>query len=169
VDKTSGDDGAKISSSKAACAPLVRLMNTTKLSGSIAEAQISFSGGQEGPYVDENLDALATKQAAGAFVNGYRQAVKACRSVTVRLPGFGSSSMDVREVSFAKLGDDTFSARFRATGGELEGLEFIQVGVQSGDVVIGMNFLGLEGPDAEIATEDAVNKIETKLGTSGSI
>jgi hypothetical protein len=169
VDKAAGDDGATLSSPKSACKPLVRIMNAAKLPGSTAQAEISFSGGQDGPFIDENLDAMGTKQAAGAFLDNFQKAVQACRSVNVRLSGAGSSKMDVREISFAKIGDDTFAARFRATGGDLEGLEIIQVGVQSGDVVVGMSLVGLDGPDAEAATKDAVKKVERKLGTAASI
>ncbi len=164
-----GGDGAVMSSKKPACAPLVRIMNAAKLPGSKAQAAISFSGGQEGPFIDENLDAMGTKGAARAVIDNYRKAVKACRSVTVRISGAGASRLDVREVSFGTIGNDTFGARFRATGGDLEGLEILQVGVQSGDVIVGMSFVGMDGPDAEAATEDAVTKVEHKLGTSGSI
>lgn len=169
LEKAAGDDGASMSSNKPACAPLVRIMNAAKLPGSKAQAAVSFSGGQEGPFIDENLDVMGTKGAAGAVIDSYRKAVKACPSVTVRLSGAGASKVDVREISFGTIGDKTFGARFRATGGELEGLEILQVGVQSGDVVVGMTFVGLDGPDAEAATADAVDKVEQELGTSEPI
>jgi len=169
VDRSGGDDGTKVSSSKKACAPLVRLMNSATLTGSRAQADASFSGGQEGPFVDETIDAMGTAQAARVFVQEYRTTVKACSSVRVSIPGAGSSNVAVREVSFGKIGDQSFAARFRAEGGSLEGLEIIQVGVQSGDVVVGVTAVGLEGPDAEAATDDAVKKAAKKLGTAGSI
>lgn len=169
VDKGGGDDGTTISSSKKTCAPLVRLMNSTKVAGSKAQANRSFSGGQDGPFVDETLDAMGTGSAARAFVENYRAAVNDCRSVRVSVPGVGSSDVAVRKISFAKIGDDTFAARFRAKGGPLEGLEIIQAGVQSGDVVVGVTAIGLDGPDAEAATQDAATKASQKLGTSGSI
>lgn len=169
VEKGGGGDGTRVSSSTKDCAPLVRLMNSERLTGSRAQAEVSFSGGQEGPFIDESLDALGTEQAARAFVGKYRSAVKACRTVRVSFPGVGSSSFAVREISFGRIGDDTFAARFRAKGGPLEGLELIQAGVQSGDIVVGTSLVGLDGPDAEAATEDAVKKAVKKLGTSGSV
>lgn len=170
VEKSGGDDdGTKVSSSKKACAPLVRLMNSDTVAGSRAQAERSFSGGQEGPFVDETLDAMGEAQAARTFVQDYRTSVKACRSVRVSLAGVGSSDVAVRELSFGKMGGETFAGRFRAEGGALDGLEIIQVGVQAGDVVVGVTTVGLGGPDAEAATEDAVHKARKKLGTAESI
>ena len=67
------------------------------------------------------------------------------------------------QISFAKLGDATFSARLRATGGSLDGFEVVQTGVQSGDVVVGMTVVGLDGSDTEDATIEAVQKVERDL------
>lgn len=158
-----------MSSGKKACAPLVRLMNSAKPEGSRAEAGVSFSGGQEGPFIDETLDAMGNAQAARAFVEQYRRAVTACSSVRVSVPGLGSSNVAVREVSFGKIGDRSFAARFRAEGGPLAGLEITQAGVQAGDIVVGVTTVGLEGPDAEAATDDAAAKVRKKLATSESI
>lgn len=77
--------------------------------------------------------------------------------------------MQVRKISFDTLGDDTVAVRFSANGGPLDGFETIQVGVASGDVVIGLSTIGLDGPDTEAAAEDAVKKAERKLGTGRSI
>jgi len=81
----------------------------------------------------------------------------------------GTSTLQVREISFASAGDSSFAARFSATKGALEGFELIQAGAQSGDVLVGMTFVGLDPAEAEQATQDAVAKVEDKLGTSGSI
>lgn len=169
VDKGGGDDGTRMSSRTKACSPLVRLMNDASLPGSREQADVSFSGGQDGPYIDETLDAMGSNRAARAFVETYRTSVRACRSIRVTVPGIGSSDVDVREISFARIGDDTFAARFRARSGALEGLELIQAGVQSGDVVVGVTTVGFDGSDAEAATDDAVSKAGRKLGTSGAI
>lgn len=75
----------------------------------------------------------------------------------------------MRKISFDKLGDDTVAVRFSANGGRLDGFETIQVGVASGDVVVGMSTIGLDGPDTEAAADDAVNKADKKLGTDRSI
>lgn len=168
VEKSGEDDGTKLSSSKTACAPLVRLMNAATLPGSRVQATASFSGGQEGPFIDETLDGMGTAQAARAFIQKYRASAKACSSVRASVPGVGSSNVAVREVSFSRMGGETFAARFRAEGGPLDGLEFIQVGVQVSDVIVGVTAVGLDGPDVEAATEDAAGKARKKLGATGS-
>lgn len=165
----SGDAGEKASSKRSACAALVRLLNASKVPGSRAEAHVSFSGGQQGPYVDESLDALGTATAAKAFVAEFRSAVKKCRSLSVTIDGVGTSTLTVREISFADVGSTSFAARFSASNGALAGFELIQAGVQSGDVLVGMAFVGLDPADAEQATQDAVKKVENKLDTGDSI
>ena len=170
VDSGTGpDDNSTLSSSKASCQPLLDLMNQKKLPSSTATADASFSGGQEGPFVDESIDALGTKRAARAFISRYRDSVTSCRSVQVRVPGEGSSALRTSRISFGKLGDDAFAARFSARGGPLDGFEIILVGVASGDVVIGLSTTGLDGADTEMATEDAVKKVERKLGSGRTI
>lgn len=164
----SKEDG-KLSSKKKECAPLVRLMNADKLPGSVANASVTYSGGQDGPFIDENLDALGTAPKAAAVINDYREAVKDCREVTITLPGAGTSALNVREISFAKIGDNSFAARFQAEQGPLAGFELIQVGTQSKDIVVGMGFVFTDPADAEAATDAAVAKVEDILGQGGAI
>ncbi len=164
----SQEDG-KLSSKKKECAPLVRLMNADKLPGSVANASVTYSGGQDGPFIDENLDALGTAPKAAAVINDYRKAVKDCREVTLSLPGAGTSALNVREISFAKIGDNSFAARFQAEQGPLAGFELIQVGIQSKDIVVGMGFVFTDPADAEAATDDAVAKVQDILGQGGAI
>jgi len=47
-------------------------------------------------------------------------------------------------------------------------LEVLQVGAQSGDVVVGMSFMSTDPSDAQSATEDAVSKVDKVLGTGGT-
>lgn len=169
VESGSTGGGGKASSGKSECAPLVRLLNASQVPGSRAAAQVSFSGGQAGPFVDESLDALGTAKTAGDFVGSYRSAVRKCRTISLRIDGAGTSPLEVREISFADVGDTSFAARFRASRGDLAGFELIQAGVQSADVLIGMTFVDLDPTVAEAATQDAVKKVEDKLGTSGGI
>lgn len=113
--ESNGDFGGKASSSRSECAALVRLLNARKVPGSRADAQISFSGGQEGPFVDESLDAMGTAQKARAFVTDFRTSVKKCRTVSLTISGVGRSPIQIREISFADVGDTSFAARFSAT------------------------------------------------------
>ena len=83
-------------------------------------------------------------------------------------PGAGAAALAVPEISFAEVGDDSFAARFSAGAGPLEGLEIIQVGAQSGSVVLGMAFIGFHPSDAEAATQHAMDKLKDQLGATGS-
>lgn len=51
---SASEDDGKLTSKRKECAPLVRLMNADKLPGSVADASVSYSGGQEGPFLDES-------------------------------------------------------------------------------------------------------------------
>ena len=116
-----GDDGGgKASSNRSSCAPLVKLLNAAKVQGSQTEVQVSFSGGQEGPFVNESLDAMGDAATARSFVAGFRTAVKKCRTLSLTIDGVGTSPLTVREISFADIGDTSFAARFSATRGALE-------------------------------------------------
>lgn len=166
---SAGDGGGTASSTRPACRALVRLLNESKVAGSQSDVQVSFSGGQDGPFVDESLDAFASPKNAAGYLADYRSAVKGCRTVSLSIDGVGTSALTVREISFAKVGDASFAARFSASSGALEGFELIQAGAQSQDVLIGMTFVGFDPLDAEQATQDAVQKVQDKLGTSGGI
>lgn len=162
------DDGGQVSSARAACAPLVNILNADRLPGSTASTGAAFAGGPDGPFIEETLDAMGTSAKAAAFIDRYRQGVRDCRSIKLSLPGVGTSTLAAREISFAKIGDRSFAGRFTASSGDLEGFELIQVGVQSGDVVVGVTAVGLDPADAEAAAEDAVAKVEDTLGDPGS-
>lgn len=164
----SGKDDARVTSPKAACAPLVKILQDDQPVGSSARAGTSFSGGQDGPSIDQTLDSWPSRATAAAFVAGYRQAVQACSQVQVQVPGVGRSTVSVRPVSFGKIGDGLFAARLTAPAGPLQGLEVLQVAAQSGDVVVGMNFMSADPGDAEGATQDAVDKVDKELQTSST-
>lgn len=166
--KGQDDDGDHASSKKSGCADLVRLLNAAKLPGSLASAGVGFDGGQDGAFVGEDLDALASSTAAQNFVAGYRRSVKSCQAVRYRVPGVGSSTLDVRPISFTEIGDASFVARFRASRGPLAGLEITQVGAHLGAVVMGMSFIGLDPSDAEEASQVAADKVQSILGSSAT-
>lgn len=166
---TSTDRGeGGVSSRRPSCAPLVRLLNGPKLPGSVATASTAFSGGSDGTYLQEDLDAMRSAEAAAKVIEGYRAAVKQCKSIRFVDPEAGAAALAVREISFAELGDDSFAARFRAGAGPLEGLEIIQVGAQSGSVVLGMALIGFHPADAEAATQQAMDKLRDQLGATSS-
>ncbi len=160
------NDGA-VTSIRPACAPLVTILQEEIPASSLAHAGTSFSGGQDGPAIDQSLDSFSSPAAAASFIAGYRRAVQACSEVQLQVLGVGRSTVSVR-VSFGTAGDSLFAARLTAPPGPLEGLEVLQVGAQSGDVVVGMSFMSTDPSDAQSATEDAVSKVEKVLGTGGT-
>jgi hypothetical protein len=144
------------------------LLNENGMRGSLASATVSFSGGEDGPSLDETLDAAKSSSVAGGSIDDYRRAVKRCDAVTYSVPGVGTSTVHVGAISFADLGDDSFAARFSATSGALDGFEVIEVGVQTEDVVLDLSFYFTDPGDAEDATSAALGKVEDELGTSST-
>ncbi|MFC0624099.1 hypothetical protein [Kribbella deserti] len=159
-----GDDDVKLASKDARCARLVTLMNADALPGSKASAERSFSGGQEGPYIDETLDALGSAQAVTAFQKSLKSAIGSCRTITVTIPDEGSSPVQVREVSAPVAGQNPVAVRLTATGGPLAGLELTMVSTGVSDVVLGLTFVAALPDDVDGATETAVEKATKILG-----
>lgn len=166
---SSANDGSHASSDKPGCAALVKLLNADHLSGSKAHASVGFDGGQDGGFIGQDLDAFATPTAAAAFVGQYRSAVKGCRSLSYTIPGTGSSTIEAREISFAKIGDDSFAARFDAYSGALDGFEISQAAASLGPVVLTMFGDGLAPDDLEAATQAAADKAHRHLPAGRSI
>ena len=160
-----GDDGSS-SSKDPKCAPLVKLVNAKTAPGSRAAAAVSFSGGQDGPFVDESIDALDSAEAVGALQASFKSAVAACPKLVITIPGQGSSTMKVAEVSAPKFGEHPFAARLTATGGSLEGLEITQVTAGVKDVVVSVTFVAAVPEDVDGGAEAAVGKAEDVLGAA---
>lgn len=102
-------------------------MNAENPPGSRASAHRSFSGGQDGPFIDEAIDAMGSASAVQALQRSFKAVASACRTVTLTVPGEGSSPMQVREASAADVGQNPVAVRFTATSGALEGFELTMV------------------------------------------
>jgi hypothetical protein len=142
----------------------VRLSNTERPPGSTAFAEAAFSGGQAGPFVTETLDALGSARRVTALIADYEDAVRACRSLTLTVPGQGRSTFAVRVVRAPETSSPTFAARFSATGGALEGLELTFVLAAVEDVVVTTTFVGATPEDVEGGAGLAVDKAVEVLG-----
>jgi hypothetical protein len=158
-----GDSGGATSSKDARCAALVKLVNAKTAPGSKASAAVSFSGGQDGPFVDESIDALGSVDVVAGLTTSFRSSVADCKQLTVAIPGQGSSAMTVAEVSAPKFGEHTFAARLTAAGGPLAGLEIIQVIAGVKDVIVSLTFVAAVAEDVDSGTEAAVGKAEDVL------
>jgi hypothetical protein len=160
----SGDDDVTLSSKDAKCAKLVAYSNADTPPGSKASAGQSYSGGAEGPFIDETLDAMGSTAAVRALQASFKQAIVSCRTMTLTIPGEGRSPISVREVSPPQSGTDPVAVRFTATSGPLEGLEVTMITTGVADVVLALTVINGLPEDIEGATSAAVHKAKTVLG-----
>jgi hypothetical protein len=158
--------GPKASSTDPRCAAFVRLSNADTAPGGKAHAEISFSGGQSGPFIDEALDAFAGAEKVAALQAESKTAIASCSNVTLSVPGAGTSVVTVRPVSPPAYGDTPVAARMSATGGPLDGLEITVVTTGIGDTEASLSFVGATPDDIDGATSAAVDKATQLLGVT---
>ncbi len=168
VDASSGGGGDQpaSSSSNPRCAGLNALLNTNDLAGSRARAETNFSAGADGPFVSQRIDALGSAGAASATVRRISTLATGCDSVTLRLPGQGSSKMSISRVSAPKVGGKPFALRLAANGGALDGLEVTFLWAPVGDVVLSLNFINAYPEEFDGITTDAHSKLTDVLKVS---
>ena len=166
IDKDSGDDGPDpvVSSKDSRCARLVALTNADNPPGSKVSAGQSYSGGSQGPFVDESLDWMGSTAAVRALQQSFKKAITSCRSMTLTIPGEGRSPISVDLVAPPKAGTDPVAVRFSATGGPLDGLEVTMATTGVDDVVLAVTVIGGAPGDIEGATQIAVTKAQKSLG-----
>lgn len=164
IDNSPGDDDSKLSSKDAKCKDLVTLFNARPAPGAKAFAQRSFTGGRNGPFFDETLDAMGSPAAVTALLTRTRTAIRSCKQAKLTIPGVGSSTMTVSEIAAPKVGTNPVGARFTAEGGALDGLEanFLFTGLN--DVALGMSFDSADGIDEALGA--AAAKANKVLGTA---
>ncbi|AKU17371.1 sensor domain-containing protein [Luteipulveratus mongoliensis] len=160
------DDEGVYSSSRPGCADFVRLSNSAAAPGATGSSAAAFSAGQDGPYINEEIDALGSANKVAALLHRLKSAVASCPSVKVSTPGEGSSVMQVRAVSPPDAGRGAVAVRLTASSGSLEGVEVTTVRTGVGDVVVSIDFLGAFPEDIDGATQDAVAKAGDALGIS---
>jgi len=162
-----GDDvSPSMTSPSGACRDFVALGNSPSAPGSKASATTSFSAGQDGPFVDEGIDALPSKTAVASLLGRVDAANRSCKTVTVAMAGAGHSTFSVAVVSPPRAGDHTVAVRISAHGGDLDGFEMTQVFTGVGDTVLSLTFVGAYPDDFTSSTEAAVDKAQTALGTT---
>jgi hypothetical protein len=165
----SADGGAgsgPVSSKDPKCAALVKLSNSKTAPGSRGSAEASFSAGQDGPFIDESIDAMGSADAARPLQASIKSAVATCRELIITIPGQGSSTMKVVEVSAPKFGDSPVATRMTASDGPLAGLEITQVVTGVNDVIVSLNFLAAAADDVDGATQAAIGKAQAVLGVA---
>lgn len=165
IDTEAEEDDSKLSSKEARCKDLVLLFNAKASPGAKASVNRSFTGGQQGPYFDQQLDAMGSPAAVTALLTRVRTAIKSCKQAKLTIPGVGSSTMMISEISVPKAGTSPVGARFAANGGALDGLEAVFAFTGIGDVALAMSF---DSGDIEGPFGDAAAKAIKTLGTAKS-
>lgn len=155
-----------MSSSKPACADFVAIAGSANAPGSQASAHVDFSGGQNGPFISEGIDALPDRAAVSALQQRIGSANTACSSVTVTMKNAGTSTFTVRPVSAPQFGDHPVAVRITAAGGDLDGLEVTQFSTGVADTVVSLVFDGAYPEEIEQASQTAVEKATQLIGAS---
>jgi hypothetical protein len=162
-----GEGGTPFSSPTSKCKTLVKYLNADEAPESKANAHRSFSGGQEGPYIDFSLDSLRTSSAVGDLQTSYREAVTGCKKVTMRVEGAGSTQMEVAEITAPAFGDSPFAFKLTGVSGPKQGLEYVAAVTGIGDVILSVGILAGQEGELDGATEAAVEKARTILLKAG--
>ncbi|MFK4086502.1 hypothetical protein ACI2LF_20495 [Kribbella sp. NPDC020789] len=158
------DDGSKpFSTSSSRCKTLVKYLNATKAPGAQASVSRSFSGGQEGPYIDFGLDALGSVAEVAALRDKYADAVSSCPKVTLRAEGEGSSTMKVEELTAPAYGTRPFAFKLTGVSGPKRGLEFTALVTGVNDVMLSISVLAGDEAVLEAAAEAAATRTQTVL------
>jgi hypothetical protein len=162
IDPDDEDDGSKLTSTDPNCKTALTIFNAPTALGSKASATRLFSGGQQGPFVQETLDSMGSTKAVADLIAATKKAVQSCKKAKLTIPGVGSSNVSIAELSPPKAGATPIAVRFSATGGPLEGFELVYAITGVGDVVLAMT---LDDAGNLEATTDAVAKATKVLGT----
>jgi hypothetical protein len=163
LEKDEPDDNAKpFSSPSSRCKTLVKYLNATKAPGAKVSVSRSFSGGQEGPYIDFGLDSMGTAEKVADLQGTYEDAVDSCSKVTLKTEGAGSTSMKVEKITAPQFGTGPFAFRLTGTSGPKRGLEFTAAITGVNDVIVSVGVLAGQG-ELDAATEAAVTKAQQVL------
>jgi hypothetical protein len=162
------DEGVTpFSAQSSKCKTLVKYLNADKAPGSKATAHRSFSGSQEGPYIDFSLDSMGTSKAVSQLQSSYKDAVRSCKKLTMKVAGQGSSPMAVEEIKAPPFGEGPFAFKLTGTSGPFEGREFTTATTGVGDVILAVGILAGQEGELDAATEAAVGKARPVLAKSG--
>ncbi|GAA1156123.1 hypothetical protein GCM10009630_62650 [Kribbella jejuensis] len=161
------DDGSKpFSAPTSRCKPLVKYLNATKAPGAKASVTRTFTGGQEGPYIDYGLDSLGTAAAVSDLRDAYADAVDSCSKVILKTAGSGNTSMKVEKITAPAYGTKPFAFQLTGVSGPKRGLEYAGLVTGVGDVILSVGVLAGQGGELEPATEAAVTKARQTLKVS---
>ncbi|NIK61135.1 hypothetical protein [Kribbella shirazensis] len=159
-------DSKPFSAPTSRCKALVKYLNATKAPGSKASVSRTFTGGQEGPYIDYGLDSMGTADEVTDLRDAYAEAVDSCTKVSLKTEGSGNTTMKVEEITAPAYGTKPFAFRLTGTSGPKRGLEYAAVVTGVGDVILSVGVLAGQGTELDPATETAVIKARQVLKTA---
>ena len=161
------EDGSKpFSAPTSRCKTLVKYLNATKAPGAKASVTRTFTGGQEGPYINYGLDSMGTAAEVSDLRDSYADAVDSCSKVTLKTEGSGNTSMKVEKITAPAYGTKPFAFRLTGTSGPKRGLEYTGLVTGVGDVILSVGVLAGQGGELDPATEAAVTKARQTLKVS---
>lgn len=160
------EDSKPFSAPTSRCKALVKYLNATKAPGSKATVSRTFTGGQEGPYIDYGLDSMGTADEVADLRDEYAEAVDSCTKVSLKTEGAGNTTMKVEEITAPAYGTKPFAFRLTGTSGPKRGLEYAAVVTGVGDVILSVGVLAGQGTELDPATETAVIKARQVLKTA---
>jgi hypothetical protein len=148
------------------CQAFVRLINAETLPGSKANALVAFAGGNEGPFVEQWLEAMGAPSAVAAAQEQLETSVEGCGEVTVSLPGSGAAEMELTSVEPPAVGSNPIAYRMSAKDGALGGFEITFVHTGVGDTLLTMDFVAIDPSEIEGLLSSAHTKATSTLKTS---
>ncbi|MFF0270181.1 hypothetical protein [Kribbella sp. NPDC004536] len=161
------DDGSKpFSAPTSRCKTLVKYLNATKAPGAKVSVTRTFTGGQEGPYIDYGLDSMGTAADVSDLRDSYADAVDSCSKVTLKTEGSGNTSMKVEKITAPAYGTKPFAFQLTGVSGPKRGLEYAGLVTGVGDVILSVGVLAGQGGELDPATEAAVTKARQTLKVS---
>ncbi|MGW6282381.1 hypothetical protein [Kribbella sp. NPDC055071] len=165
-EKDEADESKPFSSPSSRCKTLVKYLNATKAPGAKVSVSRSFSGSQEGPYIDFGLDAMGTSKKVADLQKTYAEAVDDCPKVTLKTTGEANTTMNVEKLPAPKYGTSPQAFKLTGTSGPKRGLEFTALTTGVNDVVVSVSVLAGQGSELDPATETAVTKAQQALKTA---
>jgi hypothetical protein len=148
------------------CQAFVRLINAETLPGSKASALVAFAGGNEGPFVEQWLEAMGAASKVTAVQKQLETSVEECGEVTVSLPGAGAAEMELTSVEPPAIGSNPIAYRMSAKDGALGGFEITFVHTGVGDTLLTMDFVAIEPAAIKGLLSSAHAKATKTLKTS---
>jgi hypothetical protein len=149
---------ATASSSDPKCATLVTIINAPTAVGSLQHVDERFSGGDRGPFVDQQINELDSRSGVIAEQEHVKAALASCSTLTVTEPGQPPSTVDFRSVPPPLAGENPVAFQATYVSGGATGFEFTQVLTGVDDTVVILGFVGADQAQIEKIAHTAIDR-----------